>query len=224
MTCDDVRANLPLYLTGDLHDTEAVRRHLEGCPGCHADETELRQVRALLDVAPAPQVRPFDAPAIYRAALDRQVRSVRRWKLTAGAGAVVAAGLLLAAVLPKLEVRVAANEFAVRWGPADPSPVAPTPTPSTDPRLLARVNELETRLRGLGTTDADLRELKELLLTVAADVNERDEKQKDAIASLTRYLRAFEANAGERFRQTEQTNAALYTAIFDKPTPEGVNP
>jgi hypothetical protein len=189
-------------------------------------DDDFPDVRRALDAIPDPPVPPLDTAAIYRAALDRQVRSARRWKLAAGVGALVAAGLLLAAVLPKLEVRFAANEFAVRWGPADPPPVAPepVPTPSTDPRLLAHVNELDTRVRDLGATDAGLRELKELLLTLAADVNERDEKQKDAIASLTRYLRAFEAASGERFRQTEQTNAALYSAIFDKPAPEGVNP
>ena len=191
-------------------------------------DDDFPDVRRALDAIPDPPVLPVDTAAIYRAALGRQVRSARRWKLAAGAGALVAAGLLLAAVLPKLEVRFAANEFAVRWGPADSPPVVPEPvpepTPSTDPRLLARVNELDTRIRALGTTGADLRELKELLLTLAADVNERDEKQKDAIASLTRYLRAFEAASGERFRQTEQTNAALYSAIFDKPAPEGVNP
>jgi hypothetical protein len=189
-------------------------------------DDDFPDVRRALDAIPDPPVLPLDTAAIYRAALDRQVRSARRWKLAAGAGVLVAAGLLLAAVLPKLEVRFAANEFAVRWGPADPPPVAPepAPAPSADPRLLALIDELDARTRDLGRTDADLRELKELLLALAADVNERDEKQKDAIASLTRYLRAFEAASGERFRQTEQTNAALYSAIFDKPAPEGVNP
>lgn len=190
------------------------------------DGHEFADVRRMLDAVPAPAVAPVDVAAIYHAVLDRQARSARRWKFAAASGALVAAGLLLAAVLPKLEVRFAANEFAVRWGPADPPPVAPEPVmmPVTDPRLLARVDELDARTRDLGKADADLRELKELLLTVAADVNERDEKQKEALATLTRYLRAFEATAGERFRQTEQTSAALYTAIFDKPTPEGVNP
>jgi hypothetical protein len=163
---------------------------------------------------------------IYRAALDRQIRSARRWRLAAGAGAFVAAGLLLAAVLPRLEVRVNGNEFAVRWGPPDPPPAAPTPAPVlyADPRLVARVDELDTRIRDLGKADADLRELKELLLTVAADVSERDEKLRESVAALGRRLLAFEAASGERFRQTEQTSAPLYAAIFDKPTPEGVNP
>ena len=191
-------------------------------------DDDFPDVRRALDAIPDPPVPPADVAAIYRAALDRQARNARRWKFAAASGALVAAGLLLAAVLPKLEVRFAANEFAVRWGPPDPPPVVPmpqpVPAPVPDPRLLARINELDTRIRDLGKTDAELRELKELLLTVAADVNERDEKHKEALASLTRYLRAVEAASGERFRQAEQTNAALYSAIFDKPTPEGGNP
>ncbi len=225
MTCDDVRAKLPLYLTGDLPDAEAVRVHLAGCPGCRADEAELRHVRDLLDV-PAPPVPPADVAAIYRAALDRQARSTRRWRRATAAGALVAAGLLLAAVLPRLEVRVNANEFAVRWGPTDPPPVVPqsAPPPAADPRLAARVDDLDARVRNLGDPAAESRSLKELLLTLAADVDERDRKQKDALAAVARHLLALEVATGERFRQTEQTNTALYNLITDKPRSEGDNP
>jgi hypothetical protein len=192
------------------------------------DVPDFADVRRALDAVPAPAVAPVDVAAIYHAALDRQARSARRWKVAAASGALVAAGLLLAAVLPKLEVRFAANEFAVRWGPTDPPPIAPTPeqvpAPYTDPLLLARVSELDDRIRDLGKADAELRELKELLLTVAADVSDRDDRQKETIAALTRRLLAFESASGERFRQAEQTHAALYSAIFDKPTPEGGNP
>jgi hypothetical protein len=192
------------------------------------DEHDFADVRRALDAVPASTVAPVDVAAIYHAALDRQARSARRWKVAAASGTLVAAGLLLAAVLPKLEVRFAANEFAVRWGPADPPPAAPTPEripmPYTDPQLVARVNELDTRIREFGKADTELRELKELLLTVAADVSDRDDRQKETIATLTRRLLAFEAASGERFRQAEQTNAALYTAIFDKPVPEGGTP
>lgn len=190
-------------------------------------DDDFPDVRRALDAVSEPPVLPLDTAAIYRAALDRQARSARRWKLAAGAGALAAAGLLLAAVLPRLEVRVTGREFAVRWGPADPPPlVAPAPAPVSyaDPRLVARVDELDTRIRDLGKADADLRELKELLLTVAADVGERDENLKESVAALGRRLLAFEAASGERFRQAEQTSTALYTAIFDKPTPEGGNP
>jgi hypothetical protein len=192
------------------------------------DEHDFEDVRRALDAVPDPAVAPVDVAAIYHVSLNRQARSARRWKVAAAAGTLAAAGLLLAAVLPRLEVRFAANEFAVRWGPTDPPPVAPTPErvpmPYTDPQLVARVNELDARVRDLDKTGADLRELKELLLTVAADVSDRDDRQRETIAALTRRLLAFEAASGERFRQTEQTSAALYTAIFDKPAPEGGNP
>ncbi len=235
MTCDDVRAKLPLHLTADLPpaETDAVRTHLAGCPGCRADHAELASVRALLDAAPAPPVPPADVAAIYQAVLERQARSARRWRLAAAAGGLVAAGLLLVAVLPRLEIRASGNEFTVRWGPPPaptppaipaPQPAPTPPPPSIDPKLLARVHDLETRVRTLDEFEAELRSVKGLLLTVAADVDDRDQKQKDALAALTRHLEAFEAAAREQFRQAERTNSALYTAIFDKPRPEGGNP
>jgi anti-sigma factor RsiW len=145
MKCDDVRGRLPLFLTADLPPAEAdaVRAHLAGCPACRADRAELEQVRGLLDAAPVPAVGPVDVATVYRAALDQQVHAARRWKRIAAGGALVAAGLLLVAVLPKLEVKVGGKELVVRWGPADPPPV-PTPPPSPpqepiDYVLLARV-------------------------------------------------------------------------------------
>src|SRR5262245_33968651 len=104
MTCEEVKAKLPLYVNGDMADRGAIQGHLAVCPDCRADESELRQVCILLGV-PAPLTPPADVTAIYGAALDRQTRSARRWKLTAGAGTLVAAGLLLTAVLPRLEFR-----------------------------------------------------------------------------------------------------------------------
>jgi hypothetical protein len=64
--CDDVRAQLPLYLGGDLEAplAEQVRAHLEapddGCRGCARELAQLERVRArLLELpqrSPAPQV------------------------------------------------------------------------------------------------------------------------------------------------------------------------
>ena len=98
---------------------------------------------------------PVDVAAIYRPRRTGRPATARRWKRAAAApGRSSPRGCSWRAVLPKLEVRFAANEFAVRWGPADPPPVAPTPEPvpstSTDPQLLARVNELDARIRELG--------------------------------------------------------------------------
>jgi hypothetical protein len=64
--CDDIRAQLPLYLGGDLEAplAEQVRAHLEagegGCPGCARALAEMEGVRAqLLELpkrSPAPHV------------------------------------------------------------------------------------------------------------------------------------------------------------------------
>jgi hypothetical protein len=188
-------------------------------------DDDFPDVRRALDAAPAPALPPVDVAAIYRAAFDRQARLARRWRRAAGAGLLVAAGLLLVAVLPRLEVRCNNDEFAVRWGSPAPVVVAPVPppppSPAPDPRLLAQVKELDARTRELDTLTTELHSLKELLLTLAADVDERDRKQRDALALLVKHLQAFEASAREQFRQTEQTSSALYAAIFDKPRSEG---
>jgi hypothetical protein len=188
-------------------------------------DDDFPDVRRALDAAPAPPLPPVDVAAIYRAAFDRQARLARRWKRTAAVGALVAAGLLLVAVLPRLEVRFNNEEFAVRWGAPPPVVVAPVPplppSPAPDPRLLAQVKKLDARTRELDTLTTELHSLKELLLTLAADVDERDRKQRDALVLLVKHLQAFEASAREQFRQTEQTSSALYAAIFDKPRSEG---
>ena len=73
-------------------------------------------VCAALDAIPIGQSKPVDIAAIYRAALDRQVKTARRWKRVAGAIATLAAGVILLALVPKLDVRVTGDEFTVRWG------------------------------------------------------------------------------------------------------------
>lgn len=188
-------------------------------------DDDFPDVRRALDAAPAPAPPPVDVGAIYQAAFDRQARLARRWRRAAGGGLLAAAGLLVVAVLPRLEVRCDNNELAVRWGPPAPVVVAPVPPPppppAPDPRLLAQVKELDARTRQLDTLTTELHSLKELLLTLAADVDERDRKQRDALALLVQHLQAFEASAREQFRQTEQTSSALYAAIFDKTRSEG---
>jgi hypothetical protein len=230
MTCDDVRGRLPLFLTADLPpaEAEAVRLHLAGCPGCRADRAELEQVRGLLDAAPPPAVPTVDVGAVYRAALEGQLRSARRWKRAAAAGALVAAGLLLAAVLPKLEVKVGGNELVVRWGPADRPPPAPGPAPPhhepVDYVLLARLTELEGRTARLAELDRKIREVEDLLLTLGTDVDGRDRQRRDELATLLKRLKAFEAATRDQFKKTEENQTALYHAVFDKPPSAGGNP
>lgn len=193
------------------------------------DGDDFADVRRLLDKVPAPTVAVVDAGAVYAAALDREVRSARRWRRVAVSGAFVAAAVMLAAVLPKMDVRVGGSELVVRWGdpaPVPPAPVpAPPPAPATpDPAILARLDALDDRSRALADQDAKLRELRDLILTVAADVDERDNRRRDQLAAVLRQLRVFEASTRAQIRQAEETSTALYTAVFDRTRPSGGAP
>lgn len=72
------------------------------------------EARAALDAISAPAIRPVDLAAIYRAAHDRQIRIARRWKRVAAGLMALAAGVILLALVPRLDVRCNADEFAVR--------------------------------------------------------------------------------------------------------------
>lgn len=173
-------------------------------------------IRRLLDAIPAPNVEPVDVAAIYRDAAAIQARSARRWKRATCAGALVAASVLLVAILPKLEVKVTGSEFVVRWGPADPPPVQPAPVVH-DESVIARLGELDAHVTRTVHHEKKLKDLEDLLLTLAVDVDDRDGKRKAELAALARDLRLLRSGTQEQFQQTEKTNAALYAAIFDKP-------
>ena len=143
-TCDEVRDLLPLALAGE---ETAVREHLAACAACRAEWHELEALGRRLDAVPAPPAQPIDLAAIYAAADDRHVHSVRRWRRAAVVAAALAAGVLFVAVLPRLEVRLGGNELALRWGPAEPPPPAPT---TVDPVLLARVERPGSSGAGTG--------------------------------------------------------------------------
>ncbi len=59
MNCPQVRDGLPLYVGGDLAESEriAVEEHLEGCAGCRSLLDRTRQV-----IAPLRNLGPIDAP------------------------------------------------------------------------------------------------------------------------------------------------------------------
>lgn len=196
---------------------------------------DFADVRRLLDAAPAPPVRPVDPAAIYRDAHDRQVRVARRWRRAAIGGSVVAASLLAFALLPKLEVKAGDGAFVVRWGGPAPVPVpapaptpilppAPVPAPPPDPTILARLSALEERSRVLADYEKKWKELEGLIVTVAADVDDRDARQKEQLAALQKQLHTFEVTTREQLRQTEQSQSALYAAIFDPSRRPGGNP
>jgi anti-sigma factor RsiW len=115
MNCDDLRHRLPDLAWDALEPDEgaAITAHLRDCPGCRRELEDLRQVRGLLDAAPTPPVQ-VDVAAVYRAAAaDAALRS-RRWRRVALAACVAAAALLLVLV-GRLEFRLEAHQFVVRW-------------------------------------------------------------------------------------------------------------
>jgi hypothetical protein len=83
---------------------------------------------------------------------------------------------------------------------------------------------LEGRTARLAELDRKIREVEGLLLTLGADVDDRDRARRDDLTALLKHLKAFEAATRDRFTQTEQTQTALYHAVFDKPQPVGGNP
>lgn len=171
-------------------------------------------LRKLLDAVPPPDPRPVDLAALYRAAADRQARSARRWKRVALAGAALAAGVLLVALLPRLEFRFTDHEFAVRWGTPPEAPPPAPPTPPTDPRIEQLLEEQSKQLAAIRATNAKHADLQDLLLTLATEVADRDEAQQARVAALTKRLTAFEADTARQFADTEKTNTALYEAVF----------
>ena len=180
------------------------------------DTDELRHVQMLLNRIDTPSPKPVDVAAIYCAALERQVRSSRRWKRGAAVGATLAASLLFFALLPKLEVRADANEFTVRWG--SPAPIAVV-TPPMLPQPDHELRELAANQQ------RELKTLKELLLTLATDVEERDTRQQEQLTAVLRSFRKFERYTQEQFAETDKTQQVFYTAIFDKPrTTDGAKP
>src|SRR5262245_8635698 len=121
MTCPDVRAALPLALTGDLPSDAAatLAKHLDTCPDCRSAAEALRAVRAALDAAPPPEPVAVDLPRLFRVAAAQQERRLRRWRWAAGAVGAVAAALALIVGL-RLEVQFGPRQLVVRWGGGPP--------------------------------------------------------------------------------------------------------
>lgn len=176
------------------------------------------ELRKLLDAVPPPEPKPVDLARLYRDALDRQIRTARRWRRIAVGVAALAASVLVFALLPKLEVRANGHEFAIRWG-TPPEPVPPPP----DPRVRELIDEQAKQLAALRAANVKHTELQELLLTVAADVSQRDKDQQKRLTALAARLGEFEAVTARQFQESEKTNTALYNVVFNS-KPKGLNP
>jgi hypothetical protein len=211
-TCAQTRDALADLLYGELPPAEAqaVQEHLAGCPPCRAEYAALRQVRAALDAAPAPRAE-VDLPRLYREAARRQEKRLRRWRRLAVAGVAAAAGLLVALVL-RLEVRLEQHQVVLRWA-APPQAVAPRPAPP--PPDVARPDAAER--------DAEMRLVKELIHLLAADVQDRDRQQKEALRGLRERFEAIRVQTAERCAAAERDVTALYTVQFG-PRDKGEKP
>jgi hypothetical protein len=210
MNCPDVRPLLPALVYEDLSaaEADAVRRHLDACPGCRDEYAGLAQARTALDTVAVPVVR-VDVARLYTEAAARQDRRARRWRLVSLSAAALAAGLLLVLGL-RLQVRVEAKQLIIAWGGDQSRERERVPTP---PLAEARGSELEDRVRLLD----------DLVHAVATEVDRRDRRRQADIAEVGRRLDGFGRATAQKWLEAERTLAALYVAQF-KPTKGGNTP
>lgn len=171
----------------------------------------MTEVRRLLDAVPVPPLPPVDVAAIFADALDAETRSARRWKRAAVAAAALAAGLLAFAL----------GTYAGRRD--EPAPVAVQPELMPDPRVGELVEGQRKMIAALRDANGRHAELQDLLLTLARDVNTRDEERTRQFAALADRLREFEAVTAKQFQESERTNTALYNVVFPS-KPRGDQP
>ncbi|HYT93253.1 MAG TPA: zf-HC2 domain-containing protein [Gemmataceae bacterium] len=195
--CHEIRAALPALLYGDLPPDEAtaVRQHLTDCPACRAEQAALQQVRGLLDATATPKVA-VDVPGVYREAALRQEKRLRRWRRVA-CGALAAAAVLLLVFGLKLEVRWEQHQLVLRWG----APPAAVPVPPPAP----------LELPPEAASAAEVRRMRDLLHLLAAELEEREQRQQQALAWLRVRLETLQAQTREHWAATERDVRGLYT-------------
>lgn len=149
-------------------------------------------VRRLLDALPSPSLPPVDVAAILGKEVERQKDAARLWKWVAGVSVGLAAGVLLAVGLGGTRSEPAADVDQLRARLAKLE-AAPVPQPPDTAKL-----------------DAKLADINDLLLTVAADVSERDEKQRLALRTLARQVGELRSLSDSRWTEAKTTTDALY--------------
>jgi anti-sigma factor RsiW len=206
MNCPQIRDVLPLLLCGDLPPDEAVavRKHLAGCPACQGEHAALQQLRGVLDTLPVPAVQ-VDLPRLYQEANLRQEKQLRRWRRAALGVFGVAAALLLALGL-NLELRVEGHQLVLRWG-SPPEPPRPQAPPEVRPQTVVTPGKPEV-------TAEEMRLVKKLIHALAADVEARDQQQREALRWLQARLETLREQNQKRWLATARDVSALYTAQF----------
>src|SRR5262245_3864090 len=76
MQCEEVRRNIPDYLTGTLAAPleSSVQEHLEGCPQCREEFDALNTLWASLDLIPVPARERSDTRAALLTTLERRTK------------------------------------------------------------------------------------------------------------------------------------------------------
>ncbi len=146
-------------------------------------------LRRLLDALPTPALPPVDVGAILGGVAPRQANAARFWKRTAA----FAVGLAAAALV------------ALGW---------PVPAPTGDLEALRdRLAKLEATPQPFpdqSKLEAKLADINDLLLTLATDVNERDEKQRLALRTLAKQVTELRSLSDRRWTEAKSTTDALY--------------
>jgi anti-sigma factor RsiW len=207
MNCTDVCHRLPELLYGDLKPAEvaAVEHHLTACPACRRERHELERVRQALTAVPVPDIQ-VDLPLLYQQAAEREARRARRWRRAAAALAAAAALLLLALGL-RLEVRLEGRRLVLSWGGA-----AEKADPAPEERKAPKAVAVRPKARPGSDIEERLRLLNDLVHALAADVEERDARQRQDLAQVQDQLEGLRRQASRQWTQTERSVAALYAA------------
>jgi hypothetical protein len=211
MNCANVHARLASFAYGDLPEAEAnqIREHLNRCSACEQERLAISEIQRLLDAVPAPPIA-VNLPMLYRDAAAGHRRQLRRWRIAALAG--LAAGVLVALLLSRLEVRVDANQIVLRWGaaPAIPHQHEPPPAPRS-PEPIVAAPQMST-----AEIDQQLRMLRELVQAISNDSDLRDERRQRAITALNGRMHGLEQQMTQLRLARQRDVAVLYAHESEK--------
>jgi hypothetical protein len=174
----------------------------------------LERVRQALTAVPAPTVQ-VDLARLFQEAAERQTRQARRWRRSALALGAVAALLLLALGL-NVQVHFAGRQLTVTWG------LAPADQPGSAPKAPPVVADRKAP-RPAPDIDERLRVMNDLIHALAADVETRDEQQRQKLTALQEQITVLRQQANYQWRATEQ-NAAALRVVQVKGTKKGDTP
>lgn len=227
MNCEEVKADLPLFLYGDIDHQRAVglQQHVADCEQCQTERDELIEIRKLLDGVPQPSTDVFiDAgPIVSQPYINQPAKSRRFGRLTIISALVL---VTVAVLFSRAEIRWEQHQLIVRWGTPIPS-VYSTPEPErphtiqeSDPEEIhaaqhPRLQQIpQQSVARKSDAEARLRLLDELVQVLTQEVTSNGLERRADIAEFERRLTKLEHEARSYRAGAERTIAALYTAQF----------